>query len=109
MKANPRMPIATEGCCGTVGTNNNKITRPCRYMGQRLNYDSNAARCAETNGFGCDFVDYFHNDGHANICEYERQSSDSNVRSNVWTWTVSTEIDRNNDHLNHFEFFSHLT
>ena len=86
------MPISSEGCCGTSGASDNKVTCPCKYIGERLSYSTNTGRCTEINKFECDWVDYKRQHGPANTCEYERSSSDSSVDKNVWTWTVRNLI-----------------
>ena len=83
------MSIASEGCCGTSGANDNTVTRPCKYFDERLTYNSNTERCAEENKFECDWDAYKTGGaGKAIICNYERSQSDTQLHNNVWTWTV---------------------
>jgi len=56
MCADPRMPVATEACCGFDDNGDvDTAARACRYLGERLTYEDAQLRCASV-GYGdsCD-------------------------------------------------------
>jgi len=90
MCGNPRMPIATEACCGMDGRADDIVNRPCEFKGERISYNSNTERCGALGGSHCDFKAYeIEAFCDSDCCDHVGTSS-SYPENNIWSWTTAS-------------------
>ena len=93
MCAHPKMAVASPTCCNLPFDDRiveDWSVTPCRYIGDRVTYDSNSAICTSLGGFACDPVRTAWGDSGYTDCLSEREASQTNNYDNTWHWTTES-------------------
>mmetsp|Transcript_11918 Transcript_11918/g.17633 ORF Transcript_11918/g.17633 Transcript_11918/m.17633 type:complete len:271 (-) Transcript_11918:1781-2593(-) len=86
MCAHPKMPVATESCCGLNTNNPTKVHVGCEYLGELVSYNSNTQRCSSITGANvCD--DSGVDTNSCGECCCQVSISNSSPKDNLFLWT----------------------